>query len=245
MPASPLSRPVMNPQLHSCSDHIQNTQKGLYIILKYETMKKHIIAIAASLAIIPASAQMQFGVKGGVNLAHVSSNQPEVDNHKKTWTTFHAGLIADFAASEHFSFQPHVLIQGKGTRLKYDSVETKVRFISLDIPLNLVYKSNGFFIGAGPNLGFNLDVNSKTNGTVVDTGIGSDEDEVRRFDFGINFLAGYKTDFGLLVGVNYLRGLSNLDNTPDADWRNHAFGISLGFLFGEKFESRSKLRSLD
>jgi hypothetical protein len=197
-------------------------------------MRRHLLALSALLIAANARSQVQVGVKAGLNLAHVSSNETMIENHKKTWATLQGGLVLDFSASEHFSFQPHLLLMGKGTRWETDSLKGKYRFVSLDIPLNLLYRSNGFFIGGGPNLGFNLDASSKIDGITADIGIGTDDDEVRRFDFGLNFMAGYQTDFGLVVGVNYLRGLSNIDNTPDGDWRNHAFGITLGYLIGER-----------
>lgn len=197
-------------------------------------MRRHLLALSAVLIAASAQSQVQFGLRAGLNLAHVSSNQTMIENHKKTWPTLQGGLVLDISASENFSFQPHLLLQGKGTRWETDSLKGKYRFISLDIPLNLLYRSNGFFIGGGPNLGFNLDASTKFDGDVTDIGIGTDNDEVRRFDFGVNIMAGYQTDFGLVVGLNYLRGITNIDQTPDADWRNHVFGITLGYLIGER-----------
>lgn len=197
-------------------------------------MKKHLLTLSAILLAAHAWSQVQVGFKGGLNLAHVSTNQTMIENHKKTWATLQGGLVFDFSASDNFSFQPHILLQGKGTRWETDSIKGKYRFLSLDIPLNLLYRSNGFFIGGGPNLGFNLNASSKVDGTVTDIGIGSNDEEVRRFDFGINLMAGYQTESGFTVGVNYLRGITNIDQTPDSDWRNHVFALTIGFLIGER-----------
>lgn len=196
-------------------------------------MKKHIITATALLFTVCLHAQVRFGGKVGLNLAHVSSNQSAISDYDKVLPSFQAGLITDFSANEHFSFQPQVMIQGKGTKIKYDSADTLYRFISLDIPLNLLYKSEGFFIGGGPNLGFNLNADYKQNGSVTDIGIGSAASEFKRFDFGLHFMAGYESEAGFLIGVNYLRGITNLRNTDNHDWRNHVFSVSVGYLFGD------------
>ena len=196
-------------------------------------MKKHILAASALLLAGIIQAQVRFGVKGGLNFAHVSTNTPAISDYDKVLPTFHLGLITDVSANDHFSFQPQVIIQGKGTKIKYDSEDTLYRFISLDIPLNLLFKSEGFFIGGGPNLGFNLDANYKQNGSRTDIGIGSGENEFKRFDFGLHFMAGYESEAGFLIGVNYLRGVTNLRNAAKHDWRNHVFSVSVGYLFGD------------
>lgn len=196
-------------------------------------MKKHIITATALFLTVCLQAQVRFGGKVGLNFAHISSNQSAISDYNKILPSFQAGLITDFSANEHFSFQPQVIIQGKGTKIKYDSADTLYRFITLDIPLNLLYKSEGFFIGGGPNLGFNLNADYKQNGSVTDIGIGSGASEFKRFDFGLHFMAGYQSEAGFLIGVNYLRGITNLRNTDNHDWRNHVFSVTVGYLFGD------------
>lgn len=195
-------------------------------------MKKTIIACVIFLTAGTLQAQVRFGGKIGLNLAHVSSNDPAINDFDKVLPAFQGGLITDFSAGDNFSFQPQLIIQGKGAKVKYDSADTLYRFITLDIPLNLLYKSEGFFIGGGPNLGFNLNADYKHNSNVTDIGIGGGTHEFKRFDFGLHFMAGYESDAGFLIGVNYLRGITNLSNVSGMDWRNHVFSVTVGYLFG-------------
>ena len=51
-------------------------------------------------------------------------------------------------------------------------------------------------------------------------------------DFGVNLLTGYEFKNGLFVSANYLRGLTNLSNTPGETWRNNMLNLSLGYSFG-------------
>ena len=204
-------------------------------------MKNYLLLSAFLLGTFSLHSQTMIGLKGGFNLAHVASNNAAVNNHNKPLPFFHAGLLADFRVAEGLYFQPHVLFQGKGTILKYSNTgssgtsKEKVRFYTLDIPLNLVYRSeNGFFAGAGPNFGFNLSASSKFDGEVEGIDLGSEPGKYDRFDFGINFLAGYQTPMGLFASVNYIWGISNLDNTPDYTWHNNVFGISVGYMWGRR-----------
>jgi hypothetical protein len=196
-------------------------------------MKKYIITAVVLMLTGLLQAQVRFGLKGGLNFAHVSTNSPAIYDFDKVMPTFQLGLITDISANEHFSFQPQAIIQGKGTKIKYDSEDTLFRFISLDIPLNLLYKSEGFFIGGGPNLGFNLNADYKQNGNVTDIGIGSGDSEFKRFDFGLHFMAGYESEAGFIIGVNYLRGITNLRNADNHDWRNHVLSVTVGYVFGD------------
>ena len=50
---------------------------------------------------------------------------------------------------------------------------------------------------------------------------------------GLHFMAGYESEAGFTIGLNYLRGVSNLRNSSNHDWRNHVFSVSVGYLFGD------------
>ena len=61
-----------------------------------------------------------------------------------------------------------------------------------------------------------------------------EEDDLRKGDFGINFLAGYQLTNGFNVGVNYGLGLNKiLPDFEDSDnkAKNRVFSVTLGFSF--------------
>jgi len=74
-------------------------------------MRKHILTAAALLLTGLLHAQARFGLKAGLNFAHVSANEPAISDYDKVWPTFLGGLITDFSAGDNFSFQPQVIIQ--------------------------------------------------------------------------------------------------------------------------------------
>lgn len=204
-------------------------------------MKKIVLLICTVAFLSVANAQVKFGVRAGANLAGISTNDSELKDEAKTYTSFHFGVIMEHQLSKSFSFQPQLTYNRKGTKIKHEDHEDARVFNSLDLTTNFLYKNKGFFVGAGPNFGYNLSgkAESHENGTheEADLIFGSGAGQFRRFDVGVNITAGYETKGGLLFSVNYLKGLSKLRNglplTSD-NFRNNVLGISVGYFFSKK-----------
>lgn len=182
------------------------------------------------------SAQTKFGFKVGYNAANVSSNLEDVKEDGKTLSGIGFGAFAEFSVSKNFVIQPQVNYNRKGIAIAHAGHSDKLIFNVLDIPVNALYRSNnGFFIGGGPNLGFNLSGGLRSHDDPSeneDFSFGKNEDQIKRMDFGVNLLTGYEFKNGLFVSANYLKGLTNLSNAPAETWRNNVLNISLGYSFG-------------
>ncbi|MFY8025115.1 MAG: porin family protein [Sediminibacterium sp.] len=182
------------------------------------------------------SAQTKFGFKIGYNAANVSSNLEDVKEDGKTLSGIGFGAFVEFSAGKNFVIQPQVNYNRKGIAIAHAGHSDKLIFNVLDIPVNALYRSNnGFFIGGGPNLGFNLSGGLRSHDDPSeneDFSFGKNEDQIKRMDFGVNLLTGYEFKNGLFVSANYLRGLTNLSNTPGETWRNNMLNLSLGYSFG-------------
>jgi hypothetical protein len=195
-----------------------------------------VVCLGVSAAVMAQKAR--FGVKAGYNLANVTSNDPEIKEDGKGLSTFNIGAVVDIAVSKNFHFQPQLNYNGKGISVSHGGHADRYRFNVLDLPLNAVYRANnGFYIGGGPNIGFNLSGglrSSEDPSENFDFKFGSGVDQVKRTDFGFNFMTGYETKSGLTFGVNYLAGLTNLSNAPGNTWRNNVLGVSVGYFFNKK-----------
>lgn len=109
----------------------------------------------------------------------------------------------------------------------------------LELPVNLVANfdtgSGKFFAGAGPYAAYALSGNGKAGGVKEDMPFGSNDGEFKRFDFGLNFLAGYQLTNGLNIHAGYGLGLGNILNDKssgvDLSAKNKVFSVSLGFNF--------------
>jgi hypothetical protein len=200
--------------------------------------------VAVSLVILSTSAMAQktrLGIKSGLNITDVTTNDKAENEAIGPRSAFHLGLVADIALNDKLAFQPQLNYSGRGAQEDHMDHKDLFKFNSLEIPLNFVYKAagnghGGFFAGAGPNIGYNFNgklevTDDPTENT--DFEFGSDAGQIRRMDLGLNFLAGYELKNGIFVSANYTRGLSNWLNA-DEKWRNNVFAVSVGYFFKGK-----------
>ena len=211
-----------------------------------------------SVAQTTATPKVKIGLKAGVNLTRIAVTGPQYqDNEKddaKNITSFQFGAYADVPLSISFSIQPGITLNGKGGEIKLSEAGTQVgtptvtgtvrsEIMYIEVPINAVYRINSFYLGAGPYAAVAL--SGKRKSALTSTSSGQTENEERdinfgdkkeedlkRSDFGINFLAGYELKNGFNVGVNYGLGLSNLNHSGGTyNNQNRVASIVLGFAF--------------
>lgn len=203
-------------------------------------MKKVLMLFTVVFVATAAVAQNKIGIKAGLNLTEARTNDAAENEELIPRTSLHFGLVGDFSLSKNLSLQPQLLFSGRGTREKHDDHKDIYAFNSLELPINLVYRTEGksgsFFIGGGPSFGYNLsgkvwETDEPNNKTKIE--FGSAVSQIRRMDVGFNALAGYQLNNGLFVSVNYTRGITNWSNQPNETWRNNLLGVSVGYFFGK------------
>ena len=199
-------------------------------------------------------------VQGGLNLANVSTNSNGSVNSAKTLASFNIGLKGDIPLASMLSLQIGAEFTGKGSRADYNSSlytgSYTFRPYYIEVPINLVVKlpiaphiavmlGGGGYGAAGVAGKYQTDISSVvgsgsssqaikwTNSNDVTTGSanGSGAGVLRRYDFGLNFLAGLEIGPAQL-SFNYGLGLTKLasdaDNNDDKD-KNRVFSINLAF----------------
>ena len=200
-------------------------------------MKKILLTIITIFAInAVASAQMRFGIKGGLNLANESISSSALGGLSLSPSMrigFHAGLVMDSPITESISIQPNLLFSQKGFKLSANGNDISTTFNYIELPINFLYHaSESFSVGAGPYLGYALSgtVSSGSQNTNVTFGSG----EARRLDYGLNLTAGYEVSPGLVISANYSLGLANISDDSSETIKNNVIGFSLTKFFGEK-----------
>ncbi|WP_113662885.1 porin family protein [Pedobacter nanyangensis] len=210
-----------------------------------------LLTLAAGLNVV-ANAQdkpVSFGVKAGVAFPNLKFSAMGMSVSADAKTTFYVGGVADIKVSNIFSVQPGLTFMSKGTKSGGDvfaaedmEVETESVSINvsyLELPVNLLANFNAgsgkFFVGAGPYAAYALSGNTKVGGSKEDITFGSGDDDMKRFDFGVNFLTGYQLNNGLNIHAGYGLGLGNLANDNNSGFnasaKNKVFSVGLGFMF--------------
>lgn len=207
------------------------------------------LAAGLNVAVNAQDKPVSFGVKAGVAFPNLSFSVMGMSASADAKTTFYVGGVADIKVSNIFSVQPGLTFMSKGTKAGGQvfgdedvTVETEsgsVNISYLELPVNLLANFNAgtgkFFVGAGPYAAYALSGNTKSGGTKEDINFGSSSEDMKRFDFGLNFLAGYQLTNGLNIHAGYGLGLGNLGNDNnsgfDAKVKNKVFSVGLGFMF--------------
>ncbi|MFT3701604.1 MAG: porin family protein [Agriterribacter sp.] len=208
-------------------------------------MKKTFVmftALAIGCATVKAQ-NVQFGIKAGIqqnSFGVKSTSNGEWSRQELSGVGFHVGGLADISLSKQFSVQPQLLFNSKSAAV---SSQSKLNIYALDVPVNFLFKSGGFFAGVGPNFSYGLSAKSKTDGqdsqdmykkeTVEG---GDDASMLKRFELGANATLGYKFSNGILIGANYTQGLSNIAGYSTANQKYHTrlVGLSVGYILGGK-----------
>ncbi|SHL71253.1 Outer membrane protein beta-barrel domain-containing protein [Chitinophaga jiangningensis] len=195
-------------------------------------MKKLILSgIIALGSFLTAQAQnVNFGVKGGLNLAKMT----QYDNNKVR-ASFNAGVYANFAITKEWAFQPELLYSGQGTKLESGTIlgiplkDVTIATDYLNIPLMVQYSiAPSFFVEAGPQVGFLLAAKTK----VGDNTNKDYKDIMTTADFGLGLGFGYKLDNGLGFSGRYNFGLTNIYNDDvNIDSKNSVAQIGLFYSF--------------
>lgn len=175
---------------------------------------KKVLFFALILASASAYSQgFQLGLKGGVNI----SNYTGGDLENSSIVGFHAGATVAYLLGDHFSIQPEVLFSAQGAKVKgigNNEEKFTVKYINLPV-LAKVRFTGGFYLEAGPQVGFKIDENVPDN-TI--------ENFAKDLDLSVAAGLGYHSPIGLGIGARYNAGLSKVGdfnvNNVDPDFKN-------------------------
>jgi hypothetical protein len=127
---------------------------------------KKIITLVFLAACSVAHAQKVFGIKGGLNQTNLSNAFVGGLDESRQIQSFHAGVSANFPFLI-FSFQPSLLVSGKGARVTYGDPNSQNYFVSTTNPIYLELPATfninirlgdktGVYAGAGPYIAMGL-----------------------------------------------------------------------------------------
>lgn len=202
-------------------------------------MKKIVIVCGMLVASAVSFAQspFSFGLKAGFN-ASLPQISPTVAGAEML-PTFHAGAFGEYGLSETFSLQAGLLFNGRGTSIAHKDHHDDLTLYGLDIPVMLMYRTNGLFFGFGPSVGFNVSGNFHSHdasGADKEEKIkfGSAANEKKPLNYGVNLMAGYELKNGIFAQAGFLYDLTNWSNAPGVTEKYHIVSFGLGYRFVKK-----------
>lgn len=222
-------------------------------------MKTKILFVAVLVLSVTANAQT---FKAGLNLANISiTNDGDIDKNNML-AGFQVGFTGDVSLGSWLYLQPGLVFTGKGSKTQSGSTSDATYYratsnpLYVEVPLNLVFKTPKapvrFFAGAGPYLAMGVAGKNKSEGKIFGVAFSSSENIrwsdddpstlnyeegagygiMKRFDYGLNGIAGIETDNIVLSG-NFGYGMAKLQSgsNSQADDKNkhRVISFTVGF----------------
>ncbi|HEY1872271.1 MAG TPA: porin family protein [Chitinophagaceae bacterium] len=196
-------------------------------------MKKLILIVFVLASAFVASAQVQYGIKAGLNVANLKSSGITYDNGTSlsSKTDFNAGIMAAIPLFSNAYLQPELSFSGQGQKYTSSVANGTINYDYLNLPVLFKYQhSSGLFAESGPQIGFLLSAKIKINGYTID------QTQTQTVDFSWAFGLGYKLQ-SIPVGIDlrYNLGLTSVNKeSGTATIKNSVFQFDVFYLFGVK-----------
>ena len=222
------------------------------------------IAVVCMTAVTVNAQQSSAFFRAGFNMANISiTNDGSVDDNKALGS-FQLGIIGDLPLAPFLSVQPGLLFTGKGSKTQSGNTNDATYYRAttnpyyIELPVNLVFKTPTgpvkFFAGAGPYLAMGVAGKNKVEGKFLGTSFNSENsiewsnDDpatfnyeegagygiMKRFDYGLNGLAGIETQ-SAVISLNYGLGLAKLqsgsNSSADEKNKHRVLSLTIGFRF--------------
>ncbi len=189
---------------------------------------KTIVRLALPLALLiaaPLPAQTTIGVKGGINVADVSTNVVDVSDLVDSKTGFVGGGFVTLGLGSLFAVQPELLYSQKGFNAEEGGLSAQLNTNYIEIPVLLKAQFKLAMLRpavyAGPVVSFETTCNLDLLGVTFDC---DDDDEGfdqrKKTDWGAVFGANLDFFLGpltLILDGRYQLGLTNLADDPEGN----------------------------
>lgn len=187
--------------------------------------------------------KLTYGVKvsGGFAYQQIKNKDILSTNSVKT---FNIRGIAQMPIGKQYWLEGGLGYIGKGSEVSVDALTTTTLLNYAELSVNALrkFRYTGLgviYVGAGPyvSMGLNGKLDYETPGSDTKDKIkfGS-ENDVKRFDAGLNFCTGLEFRNRVTFNLGYSLGLNNIASVPQQNSgtsvvRNRQFLIGLGYLF--------------
>jgi hypothetical protein len=202
-------------------------------------MRKIFLATIFSVATFAVvNAQATFGIHAAGVLNNTEFKTSGVTIKSDSKLGWKVGAVANVPMAGTIAFMPQLNVLSKQSKLSEGSDKVDLSMTYVELPLNFVYNSGGFFVGVGPSVAFGIGGKFKSGSDKADIKFDGKKDatddkvHLKALDFGGQAIAGYKLPSGLFFNVHYNLGFSNISPDDEGTVKNKYFGFGLGYFFG-------------
>lgn len=174
-----------------------------------QTLAKLTLLLILALPSI-AGAQVNFGIKAGVNFSNVEFD----DSHPDPALRLNAGIVSEISLGKNFFIRPELLYSAKGWKVA--DISMKLNYISLPILAGCRPVQN-FAILLGPEVGYLASISR--NPSAPDIG-----NMYEKFDYGVAVGASYRIAKQFNVELIYTHGFETLIKAEGRDDNNAPTG---------------------
>ena len=205
-------------------------------------MKFLLVFFVATMTVSTATAQINLGVKGGLNFVNMAFGSPTfIPTQNQYRLSYHVGIYEQSDINDRFSIRPELLFSNKGFRSGDALGKSNVNLYYLSLPILAQYRIwDQLSVVLGPEVSYLLFARARTNAGSVNLSSVWD----RTLDVGIAAGLDYQVNEEVELGVRYTQGLLNvmsgeslvpadeLDPVLEAiDWKsqNRVFQLSVAY----------------
>jgi hypothetical protein len=184
----------------------------------------------------------RFGIKAGGS--YTTFVGKDVDSDTDSKLGWHGGLVAGLGITDKFSIQPEVLYSMKGIQSQASFNGTTVTGTQtmhyVDVPVLAKVQLGQLFLEAGPQAGVLVSAKAAYESNQMSFNA-SNKSSFKDFDLGYALGLGAETASGLMLGLRYNGGFSDIAKsqsfgsvTLQPRARNSALQLYVGYMFAGK-----------
>lgn len=181
-------------------------------------MRKCILIVFISFYSLSTYGQMQFGVKGGMNINKwVAKGSSGFEDDGEKSLGFHLGLYGEMAISERFFFIPELQYTQRGMKYQDINGDVRLNLNYLELPLLISYSPvNKLQLCAGPSFAYKISAVVRSDGSSHNV----DHIYDNNFDAGIAFGVRFQLMNKFMITSNYYYGLLPVSEVYWNDFSN-------------------------
>lgn len=211
-------------------------------------MKKIYLSILLLLSLaVSSQSQIRFGIEGGANMTYVSigGSSGSVGGASVDYKTtpdigFRAGALIDYRMSDNLAVQVGAFYNRIAYKYKYTfsipgasgstDFDVSVAENFVRVPVNVVFRTGGFFVNGGAFLGYGINGTIKTN--EVSSSFSFTDNGGSAIAYGAQAGLGYELPMGLFIHAGYELTLGSVKTGTVGSVTDNVMSVSLGYLFG-------------